>query len=422
VEEEALLLPGRVVPEHVDRAVEAVAHGDQVRRGHRVDLAHRRRELGQERRDLADERAQVVAHHRQGVAQQRARRAQVRRQLARQRTQRGQGGPRLGGEAACLDQRVARGPERARQPLDRRLQVRVALAQRAQHGGGGAGEAAQVVVAVGRGAGQEAQVVDQPLHLHPPVRYLAGDALGVLEGGLRRLEDRAQVRPAPLEPVAAGVQEHLEVAPRVRVERRQHGVRVHVRLRVLDRDPVAVLEASPAGQRRVRAARVHLHGHVVEARLRAQVQLGVPVDRADLVLLGDVEPHERVAVLDLHRADLAHLHARHVDRLSLPRGHGLRVLELRVELHLLLPREAQPLVGRDVQRHGQRQHDHRAQDRDVRQVRADVSPERRPHGVCLGTTRRLPGVLKAGPVSAARSGGSCVRHSTSGRYGGMLPV
>ena len=219
----------------------------------------------------------------------------------------------------------------------------------------------------------------------------------------------AEVGPPPAQPLAAGVHERRQVLPCVGVQRGQHLVGVHVRPRVLDRQVIPVVQAALVRQRRVGPARVHLDRHVVEAGLRAQLQVRVAEHAARHVRL-DVELHDRAPVLQRDAADLADLHARHVHGLPLPGRHRLGVLELGVDARFVLPREAEALVDGHVDRHRQGQPHHRGERHEVLEVLPRDSAEAQ-HVYC-----------SAGPVSAWRLGRFCFEQGAFGLSGGCTPV
>jgi hypothetical protein len=152
--------------------------------------------------------------------------------------------------------------------------------------------------------------------LLPAVGDRAVHARGPLEGRLRRLEQRTQVRPAALQPLAARVREHGHVPAGVRVEVGEHLVRVHVRGRLRDADPVAVAQAPAVREPGLGAAGVELDRHVVQPGLRTQIHRRIAVDRPDLVGF-ELEGHDGKPVLGLDLRDLAHLDAGDGDVLTL---------------------------------------------------------------------------------------------------------
>ena len=110
----------------------------------------------------------------------------------------------------------------------------------------------------------------------------------------------------------------------------------------------------------------------------------------------DVELDDRAPVLQSHPANLADLHSGDVDRLPLPGGDRLCVLELGEDPRLALPGKAEPLMHAHVQRNRDGEPDHRDQREDVLQVADDDLAERHGSAFCAST----------GPVWALRSG-SC---------------
>jgi hypothetical protein len=140
------------------------------------------------------------------------------------------------------------------------------------------------------------------------------------------------------------------------------------RLRHVER--LALLERSAP-------ARVELEEHVLERCLGPQERRRLVRDEP-LVLGVDLHLHDRAAVDQLDFTDLADLHAGHAHRLALPRGHGLRGRELRLQRDRLFldDREAQPLVGDDVRANAQPDRHEGDQQQEAREAAAD----RVPHG------------------------------------------
>ena len=110
----------------------------------------------------------------------------------------------------------------------------------------------------------------------------------------------------------------------------------------------------------------------------------------------DVELNDGAPVLERHAADLADLHSGDIDRLPLPGGDRLCVLELGEDPGLALPGEAEPLVHAHVKRDRYGEPDHGDQREEVLQVAADDLAERHGSTFCAS----------AGPVCALRLG-SC---------------
>jgi hypothetical protein len=182
------------------------------------------------------------------------------------------------------------------------------------------------------------------------------------------LHHLAQVGAAAVEALACARDQELEVVAGVGVEDCEELVGVHVGQRVRDADPAAL------GQR-LALAGIDLQEHVLRPGLGAQQRAGALAQQVAVLPL-ELELDDRLAVLELDLADVAHAHARHHDRLALPRRDRLGVRQL--GLHgvglVLDQREAKPLVRQDVGADPDAQ-DHDADDREeVRQVLADRVP------------------------------------------------
>ena len=106
-------------------------------------------------------------------------------------------------------------------------------------------------------------------------------------------EHLAQVVAAVLQALAGAGDEQLQVRPRVGVERGVDLVGVDVRQRVRDRDRAAV-------RHRLAVARVHLHEHVLQRRLRPQQRGRVLRGSGSSYSRLDLERDDRDAVLELH--------------------------------------------------------------------------------------------------------------------------
>ena len=184
-------------------------------------------------------------------------------------------------------------------------------------------------------------------------------------------EELAEVLAAPVQPLAALGQEQAQVGPGVAVERREDLVDVRVRRGVGERDRVAVLELVVVRVGVGVRARVELEEHVLQARLRAEQDRRVLVDRQELAV--DVHRHDRVTVLVVDGRDVADANAGHPDRLALAGGHGLGGREVGLELEglLLEQRDPQALVLDDDVRREQADRQEAEDRQEIAQVVSD---------------------------------------------------
>ena len=212
--------------------------------------------------------------------------------------------------------------------------------------------------------------MDRAPQVVPPQGELLVDPAGVA-GGRLEAPDGPRERAAVVLQADRGVaQQQLEVVARVGVERGEDLVEVDVRQRLRGRDPLALGELA-----RLRGAGIELGDHVLEPRLGAHENAGVPVDRRVLAL--DVQSDHGPAALELHARDLADLDARDVDRLALPRGDRLGRRELGLDGDEVAPedrhagRQRQPLLVQDEHRHHERDDEQGDDRREVAPVLAD---------------------------------------------------
>ena len=148
--------------------------------------------------------------------------------------------------------------------------------------------------------------------------------------GSNSRNDLAQVAAASLEPAARAVDQQAQVVARVGIERGQELVRVHVGQRVAQ----GHVPPSRTGRPRPGSTSRNMS---LSGGLGPQQGSGVLADQP-LVLAVDQHLHDRVAVLQVHRSDLADLHAGHAHGLPCARHHRLSCGQLGLEAHAAPPR------------------------------------------------------------------------------------
>ncbi len=228
--------------------------------------------------------------------------------------------------------------------------------------------AAISVVLLADPAEQQVHVVDQPREVLLALGDLAVQAREAPIDRAEAAEQLAQVLAVALEPVAGARQQQPQVGLGVGVERLQNLVEVDVRRGVGDRDRVAILELAC-----LLGARIELQEHVLEPGLGPQQDRRVLIDRQELAV--DVHRDDGDAVVDLDVGDVADAHTRDPHGLPLAGGHGLRGLELGLELEgrLLDHGDPQPLVLDDHPGGDQPDHDQADHGQDVARVLADCA-------------------------------------------------
>ena len=372
-EQVALLGAARVVGqgveervEHLERVRQLRSDDGQVLRGP-PRVAHRGLHV-------ARERAYLVADDRRRGSQERTRFAEGGSESSGARAQLAQRGTEVAGQRPEAGERGARLLERAREQAQRLAQVVVLRGDRLEVRVRRVDQRGKIAVLRPELGRQLLEVADRPLDVAAARDQQLGGLARVARERLEALQGLPQLRRGvALQPLGAGAEQHPQVVARVAVQRGQDLVGVDVGDRVGDRDAVALLEL--AGRA---VARVELQEHVLQPRLRPQQDRGVLVDRR--VLAPDLHLHHGATVLELHRADVADLHAGDVHGLALARHDRLRGLELglhRVEVrpdHRDPRRQVEPLVGQDVPGDAGGHQDHEDDRQEVAEVLADLAP------------------------------------------------
>ena len=347
-EEIGVALAGRLVGELVEELVEDAEGAGQSRRDGRQVLG-RAAQVAHGRLDVAREGPDLVADDRRGLTQEGTRAAQRRGELASERAQALQRRAELRGQRARLPERALGLRQCRREELERPAQAGLFGGQRLEVGVGRVDQRSELAVLAGELGREQLEVVDHALEVAAALGELVRDPAAVARQRLEALERLAQVLRRGLggldldvlrlrlglglvhryrlvlvgEGLTAGVQEHLQVGPRIGIELSEHLVGVYVLQRSGHAHATALGQVAGVGR-----ARIESKEHVLQAGLRPQQDRGVAIDRRELGL--DLHVDHGLAVLERDRADLADLDPRDVHRLALSGHHGLPGGQLRL--------------------------------------------------------------------------------------------